>query len=116
MPSQVKIISEAPEEYKSSSNKGTLFNVNIKNGTYVRQDTIIFEVEFEKFIAEVVATDAGKIINFDLTEGSVVQMGDLVCEIDITAKKPWIFEVKKYLFPFAAFISGVILTLVFKSF
>ncbi|MBM7073572.1 lipoyl domain-containing protein [Shewanella sp. 202IG2-18] len=115
MSAKVRIPSDPPEQFRTSSDEGTLFGVRIKNNSFVKTDDVIFEVEFEKFIAEIVAPNNGRIKNLTYSEGDKVNHGEVICEIDVTAKRPWYLNLQKLTVPFLAFWTGVALTILIIS-
>ncbi|MEJ6589399.1 MAG: 2-oxoglutarate dehydrogenase complex dihydrolipoyllysine-residue succinyltransferase [Crocinitomicaceae bacterium] len=59
----------------------------VSEGDYVEKDQAIAEVDSDKATLELPAEESG-IIQFKAEEGDVVQVGQVVCTIDTSAKKP----------------------------
>ena len=59
----------------------------VKDGDYVEKDQAIAEVDSDKATLELPAEASG-IITLKAEEGDVVQVGQVVCLIDMDAKKP----------------------------
>ncbi len=63
----------------------------VSDGDYVEKDQTIAEVDSDKATLELPAEDSG-IITLKAAEGDVVKVGQVVCLIDTSAKKPAGFE------------------------
>ena len=59
----------------------------VKDGDYVEKDQAIAEVDSDKATLELPAEESG-VITLKAEEGDVVQVGQVVCLIDMDAKKP----------------------------
>ena len=59
----------------------------VKDGDYVEKDQPIAEVDSDKATLDLPAEESG-IITLKAEEGEVVQVGQVVCLIDMDAKKP----------------------------
>ncbi|MFA5618760.1 MAG: 2-oxoglutarate dehydrogenase complex dihydrolipoyllysine-residue succinyltransferase [Weeksellaceae bacterium] len=59
----------------------------VKDGDYVEKDQAIAEVDSDKATLELPAEESGK-IRFKAKEGDTVKVGDVVCLIDTSVKKP----------------------------
>ena len=59
----------------------------VKDGDYVEKDQTIAEVDSDKATLDLPAQESG-IITLKAEEGDTVLVGDIVCTIDTTAKKP----------------------------
>lgn len=70
-----------------SINEVSLAAWKIKNGDYVKRDQVICELESEKATFELNAEQAGT-VHFVAEEGADLQIGDIVCTIDESAKMP----------------------------
>lgn len=66
----------------------------VEDGDYVEKDQAIAEVDSDKATLELPAEDSG-IITLKAEEGDLVQVGGVVCLIDVDAQKPADFEAKK---------------------
>ncbi len=63
----------------------------VEEGDYVEKDQAIAEVDSDKATLELPAEESGT-ITFKAEEGDVVKVGDVVCLIDTSAKKPEGFD------------------------
>ena len=59
----------------------------VKDGDYVEKDQPIAEVDSDKATLELPAEESG-IITLKAEEGDTVQVGQIVCLIDMSASKP----------------------------
>lgn len=58
-----------------------------KDGDYVKRDEVLAELESEKATFEINAVEAG-VLKIIATEGDTLNIGDVACSIDTTAKAP----------------------------
>ncbi len=70
-----------------SISSGTLGSWKKKNGDYVKSGDALFELETEKVTTEVYADVAG-VLKTQVNEGDEIQIGQVVAEIDESAKAP----------------------------
>jgi 2-oxoglutarate dehydrogenase E2 component (dihydrolipoamide succinyltransferase) len=66
----------------------------VKTGDYVEKNQIIAEIDSDKATLELTAEDSG-IIELKAADGDVVQVGEIVCVIDTSAKPPAKAQVKE---------------------
>ena len=68
------------------------------SGDYVDKNQIIAELDTDKATLEVVAEDSG-VINFAVSEGDVINVGDLIATIDSSHPKPVVNTVSESAIP-----------------
>ncbi|WOO42221.1 2-oxoglutarate dehydrogenase complex dihydrolipoyllysine-residue succinyltransferase [Rubellicoccus peritrichatus] len=82
MPTEVKV----PAMGESISS-GILASWHVADGDYVEKEQVLYELETDKVTSEATAENAG-VISLKAEEGDEVEIGQLVAEIDESAKAP----------------------------
>ena len=59
----------------------------VSEGDYVEKDQVVAEIDSDKATLEIIAEEAGA-ISIKAEEGDTVAVGDVICTIDTSAKKP----------------------------
>jgi 2-oxoglutarate dehydrogenase E2 component (dihydrolipoamide succinyltransferase) len=73
-------------EFPESVSEGTLLSWHKKEGEFVEQDELLLEIETDKIVLEVAATEAGIVKNTSAGEGDIVTSGQVVGSLEAGAK------------------------------
>ena len=71
-----------------SINEVTISSWLKSNGDYVELDEIIAEIDSDKATFELTAEASGNLI-IEAEEGTTLEIGKLICKIEIKCKKAW---------------------------
>ena len=104
-------VPEIPKEYSSGSDEGVVFGLRVRNGSYVSKESVLFSAEFDKFVLEATPPNPGRVTNLSVTEGSKIKSGEVLFEVDITAKPPWYLRLSTAHWSAIAFVAGIMATL-----
>ena len=105
-------VPDLPDEYASENTEGIVFGLSVRNGAYVTKEDVLFSAEFERFVLEATAPGNGRVQNLSVSDGSRIQPGAVLFEIDITANRPWYRRSSAIKQPVLWFSAGVGATLI----
>ena len=107
-------IPSQPESFGTENLEYMIINSAVTNGQYVVHNQLLFEVETNNVILEVVSENNGQLESLLVTTEQVVQPGDLAAVINTESSPSFAFLLKIFLFN-RVFMSGFIIGSIITS-